>query len=131
MHLSIPERLQKNLETRRYASGHMVYAVESQLHALHDNVAKTSSVAPPPLLPHAWSGEEVTTMKNQNAVRRRLAWSGMLVAAAVSACGPQADDEVPPADAPATTAKPAADKSPEPALPHHFTPEEVTTTRAR
>jgi carboxypeptidase C (cathepsin A) len=37
-HLSIPARLQGNLETRRYESGHMVYAVESQLHALHDNV---------------------------------------------------------------------------------------------
>ena len=39
MHLSIPDRLQANIETRRYESGHMVYAVESQLHALHDNVA--------------------------------------------------------------------------------------------
>ncbi len=39
MHLNVPERLQKNLETKRYASGHMIYAVESQLHALHDNVA--------------------------------------------------------------------------------------------
>jgi carboxypeptidase C (cathepsin A) len=38
-HLSIPDKLQANIETRRYESGHMVYAVESQLHALHDNVA--------------------------------------------------------------------------------------------
>ena len=39
MHLPIPDTLQANLETRRYHSGHMVYAVEAELHALHDNVA--------------------------------------------------------------------------------------------
>jgi carboxypeptidase C (cathepsin A) len=39
MHLSIPDKLQPNIEMQRYESGHMVYAVESQLHALHDNVA--------------------------------------------------------------------------------------------
>ena len=39
MHLSVPDRLQANIETRRYESGHMIYAVEAQLHALHDNVA--------------------------------------------------------------------------------------------
>jgi carboxypeptidase C (cathepsin A) len=39
MHLPIPDKLQANLETRRYAAGHMIYAVESELHALHDNVA--------------------------------------------------------------------------------------------
>jgi carboxypeptidase C (cathepsin A) len=38
-HLPIPDKLRQNLETRRYASGHMVYAVEAELHALHDNVA--------------------------------------------------------------------------------------------
>jgi carboxypeptidase C (cathepsin A) len=38
-HLPIPDKLQQNLETRRYVSGHMVYAVETELHALHDNVA--------------------------------------------------------------------------------------------
>jgi carboxypeptidase C (cathepsin A) len=49
-HLPIPDRLQANIEFQRYESGHMVYAVESQLHALHDNVAdfirRTSG--PPP-----------------------------------------------------------------------------------
>ena len=39
LHLPIPDRLQANIETRRYEAGHMVYAVESQLHAIHDNVA--------------------------------------------------------------------------------------------
>jgi carboxypeptidase C (cathepsin A) len=39
MHLPIPDTLKANLETRRYRSGHMIYAVESELHALHDNVA--------------------------------------------------------------------------------------------
>jgi carboxypeptidase C (cathepsin A) len=38
-HLPIPDKLQQNLETKRYASGHMIYAVEAELHALHDNVA--------------------------------------------------------------------------------------------
>jgi carboxypeptidase C (cathepsin A) len=38
-HLPIPDQLASNIEYRRYESGHMVYAVESQLHALHDNVA--------------------------------------------------------------------------------------------
>ena len=39
MHLAIPDKLRGNIEMKRYESGHMVYAVESQLHALHDNVA--------------------------------------------------------------------------------------------
>jgi carboxypeptidase C (cathepsin A) len=38
-HLPIPDQLQANIEFKRYESGHMVYAVEAQLHALHDNVA--------------------------------------------------------------------------------------------
>jgi len=38
-HLPIPDQLQANLETRRYESGHMIYAIPAQLHALHDNVA--------------------------------------------------------------------------------------------
>jgi carboxypeptidase C (cathepsin A) len=38
-HLPIPDKLKANLETRRYTSGHMIYAVEAELHALHDNVA--------------------------------------------------------------------------------------------
>ena len=37
-HLPIPDRLQANIETRQFESGHMVYAVEAQLHAIHDNV---------------------------------------------------------------------------------------------
>jgi len=53
LHLPIPDTLQANIETQRYESGHMVYAVESQLHAIHDNVAsfirRTSS--PPPAKP--------------------------------------------------------------------------------
>jgi carboxypeptidase C (cathepsin A) len=52
---------------------------------------------------------------------------GVLLAAAVAACAPQAAVPPHPADAPAAPAKPA-DKSPDPALPHHFMPEEVTTT---
>jgi carboxypeptidase C (cathepsin A) len=48
-HLPIPDALAQNVEFRRYESGHMVYAVEAQLHALHDNVAdfirRTSSGA--------------------------------------------------------------------------------------
>jgi carboxypeptidase C (cathepsin A) len=47
-HLPIPDKLQANIETRRYESGHMVYAAEAQLHAIHDNVAdfirRTSSI---------------------------------------------------------------------------------------
>jgi carboxypeptidase C (cathepsin A) len=49
-HLPIPDPLQANIEYRRYESGHMVYAVESQLHALHDNVAdfiRRTSAKPP------------------------------------------------------------------------------------
>jgi carboxypeptidase C (cathepsin A) len=51
-HLPIPDRLQANIEFKRYESGHMVYAVESQLHALHENVAdfihRTATAAPKP-----------------------------------------------------------------------------------
>jgi carboxypeptidase C (cathepsin A) len=39
MHLPIPDKLKANLETQRYPSGHMIYAAEAELHALHDNVA--------------------------------------------------------------------------------------------
>jgi carboxypeptidase C (cathepsin A) len=38
-HLQIPARLQNNIEYRYYQSGHMVYAHESSLKELHDNVA--------------------------------------------------------------------------------------------
>jgi carboxypeptidase C (cathepsin A) len=38
-HLQIPARLQNNIEFRFYQSGHMVYAHEAALKALHDNVA--------------------------------------------------------------------------------------------
>ena len=38
-HLPIPEKLQKNIEYKFYQSGHMVYANEASLKALHDNVA--------------------------------------------------------------------------------------------
>jgi carboxypeptidase C (cathepsin A) len=38
-HLPIPGRLQSNIEYHYYASGHMVYAHEASLKALHDNVA--------------------------------------------------------------------------------------------
>jgi carboxypeptidase C (cathepsin A) len=38
-HLPIPERLQGNIEFQFYESGHMVYAHEAALKALHDNVA--------------------------------------------------------------------------------------------
>jgi carboxypeptidase C (cathepsin A) len=38
-HLPIPVTLQKNIEYRFYESGHMVYAHEASLKALHDNVA--------------------------------------------------------------------------------------------
>jgi carboxypeptidase C (cathepsin A) len=38
-HLAIPPDLQKNIEFRFYQSGHMVYAHEASLKAIHDNVA--------------------------------------------------------------------------------------------
>jgi carboxypeptidase C (cathepsin A) len=38
-HLAIPAKLQSNIEYRYYESGHMVYAHEASLRALHDNVA--------------------------------------------------------------------------------------------
>jgi carboxypeptidase C (cathepsin A) len=38
-HLPIPQALQSNIEYRYYQSGHMVYALESSLKALHDDVA--------------------------------------------------------------------------------------------
>jgi carboxypeptidase C (cathepsin A) len=38
-HLQIPAALQKNIEFRFYESGHMVYAHQDSLKALHDNVA--------------------------------------------------------------------------------------------
>jgi carboxypeptidase C (cathepsin A) len=38
-HLQIPAKLQKNIEFKFYESGHMVYAHEASLKALHDNVA--------------------------------------------------------------------------------------------
>ncbi|HEY2177921.1 MAG TPA: hypothetical protein VGH15_05005 [Caulobacteraceae bacterium] len=38
-HLPIPAKLQNNIEYRYYQSGHMVYAHESALKELHDNVA--------------------------------------------------------------------------------------------
>ncbi len=38
-HLPIPPDLQKNIELKFYESGHMVYAHESSLKAIHDNVA--------------------------------------------------------------------------------------------
>ena len=38
-HLAIPPRQQSNLEMKFYASGHMIYANEPSLRALHDNVA--------------------------------------------------------------------------------------------
>ena len=39
-HLPIPATLQKNIDFRFYDSGHMVYAHEASLKALHDNVAE-------------------------------------------------------------------------------------------
>jgi carboxypeptidase C (cathepsin A) len=39
-HLPIPAALQKNIEFKFYESGHMVYAHEASLKALHDNVAE-------------------------------------------------------------------------------------------
>jgi carboxypeptidase C (cathepsin A) len=38
-HLPIPANLQKNIEFQFYESGHMVYAHEASLKAIHDNVA--------------------------------------------------------------------------------------------
>jgi carboxypeptidase C (cathepsin A) len=38
-HLPMPDRLQANVEYKFYESGHMVYAQEASLKALHDNVA--------------------------------------------------------------------------------------------
>jgi carboxypeptidase C (cathepsin A) len=38
-HLPIPPDLQKNIEFKFYESGHMVYAHEASLKAIHDNVA--------------------------------------------------------------------------------------------
>ncbi len=50
-HLPIPAKLQANIEYKFYDSGHMVYAHESALTALHDNVAafirKTSNLEAP------------------------------------------------------------------------------------
>ena len=49
-HLPIPASLQKNIEYKFYESGHMVYAHEASLKALHDSVAdfiqRTDNVAP-------------------------------------------------------------------------------------
>ena len=49
-HLQIPASLRGNIEYHYYPSGHMVYAHEDSLKALHDNVAtfirKTDNVAP-------------------------------------------------------------------------------------
>ena len=38
-HLEIPQRLQSNIEYHYYESGHMVYANETSLKQIHDNVA--------------------------------------------------------------------------------------------
>jgi carboxypeptidase C (cathepsin A) len=38
-HLPIPERLQDHIEYRYYQSGHMVYAHQESLKALHDDAA--------------------------------------------------------------------------------------------
>jgi carboxypeptidase C (cathepsin A) len=49
-HLPIPQNLQANIEYRFYESGHMVYAKDSSLKQLHDNVAdfirRTGTPAP-------------------------------------------------------------------------------------
>jgi carboxypeptidase C (cathepsin A) len=49
-HLPIPAKLQDNIEYKFYESGHMVYAHEASLKALHDNVAafirKTDNLPP-------------------------------------------------------------------------------------
>jgi carboxypeptidase C (cathepsin A) len=39
-HLPIPANLQKNIEYKFYESGHMVYAHQASLKAIHDNVAE-------------------------------------------------------------------------------------------
>jgi carboxypeptidase C (cathepsin A) len=39
-HLPIPQNLESNIEFRFYESGHMVYAKDTSLKALHDNVAE-------------------------------------------------------------------------------------------
>ncbi len=39
-HLQIPNTLKGNIEYKQYESGHMVYAHEASLHALHDNVSE-------------------------------------------------------------------------------------------
>jgi carboxypeptidase C (cathepsin A) len=50
-HLPMPDRLQSNIEYRFYESGHMVYAQEASLRAIHDNAAdfirRTSAPAAP------------------------------------------------------------------------------------
>ena len=38
-HLPMADSLQANIEYHYYPSGHMVYAIESQLKAMHDDVA--------------------------------------------------------------------------------------------
>jgi carboxypeptidase C (cathepsin A) len=38
-HLPLPDKLQANIEYRFYESGHMVYAQEASLRALHDSTA--------------------------------------------------------------------------------------------
>ena len=38
-HLAIPEKLQDHIEYRYYQSGHMVYAHQESLKALHDDAA--------------------------------------------------------------------------------------------
>lgn len=49
-HLQIPPSLQANIEYKFYGSGHMIYAVETELKRLHDNVAdfvrRTDNVSP-------------------------------------------------------------------------------------
>lgn len=51
-HLQIPDTLQANISYKYYESGHMVYAHEASLKALHDDVAafisKTDNVKPHP-----------------------------------------------------------------------------------
>ena len=39
-HLPIPPSLQKNIEFKFYESGHMVYAHEPSLKAIHENVVE-------------------------------------------------------------------------------------------
>jgi carboxypeptidase C (cathepsin A) len=51
-HLPIPAALQRNIEFKFYESGHMVYAHEASLKALHDNTAefirRTNNLSGPP-----------------------------------------------------------------------------------